>query len=83
MAQLLYFASLREAVGVGGEQIDLPEGVVDVSDLRHWLQNRGCDWRSALENPNLLVAVNQEIVGADFPVSNGDEIAWFPPVTGG
>ena len=83
MVQLLYFASLREALGVGSEQVEIPGEVGNVADLKNWLQERGEEWQVALANQNLLVAVNQEIVSADFPVSDGDEVALFPPVTGG
>ena len=83
MIRLRYFASLREALGVDDEQIELPAEVDNVEALTRWLQARGESWDSALENPQLLVAVNQEVVSRDTVVQNGDEIAWFPPVTGG
>jgi len=83
MIRLRYFASLREHLGIGDEQIDLPAGVADVSGLAGWLQQRDTTWRSALEDPGLRVAVNQVIAGPECPVRDGDEIAWFPPVTGG
>ena len=83
MIRLRYFASLRETLGVGDEEIELPDGVENVAALTHWLQTRGERWQSALDNPQLLVAVNQEVVAPDSVVHNGDEIAWFPPVTGG
>jgi len=83
MIQLRYFASLRETLGVGDEQLELPEGVSDVASLVRWLQSRGKVWDAALSDRRLHVAVNQEIVRADTPVSDGDEVAWFPPVTGG
>ena len=83
MIQLRYFANLREILGVAGEQIDLPDGVADISALTDWLQERNDNWRTALGDSRLRVAVNQEIVKPDCPVSDGDEVAWFPPVTGG
>ncbi|MDX1698504.1 MAG: molybdopterin converting factor subunit 1 [Thiohalobacterales bacterium] len=83
MVQLLYFASLRETLGTGNEQIELPDHVHDVAALMKWLQARDDTWHNALSNPQLLVAVNQEMAAADTAIRDGDEIAWFPPVTGG
>ena len=83
MVRLLYFASLREALGVADEQLELPDGIDNVAALTRWLQTRGERWHDALANPHLLVAVNQQVVPTDTTVNPGDEIAWFPPVTGG
>jgi sulfur-carrier protein len=83
MLQLRYFASLRESLGIGDEQIELPDGVHDLPCLTRWLQDRDEIWNSTLSDPRLHVAINQEIVKRDAPVTDGDEIAWFPPVTGG
>jgi len=83
MIQLRYFASLRESLGVGDEQIELPEGVHNLPELTRWLQGRGATWTSALADQRLHIAINQEIVKPDATVTDGDEIAWFPPVTGG
>ena len=83
MIRLRYFASLRETLGRGDEQLELPEEVNDVSSLTRWLQSRGEIWDSALSDSRLHVAINQEVVKPDTPVSDGDEVAWFPPVTGG
>jgi molybdopterin synthase sulfur carrier subunit len=83
MIQLRYFASLRETLGIGEEQIELPENVSDLPALTQWLQQRGESWQNALADQRLHVAVNQQIVSADSRVTDGDEIAWFPPVTGG
>ena len=83
MIQLRYFASLRETLGIGEEQIELPENVSDLPALTRWLQQRGESWQNALADQRLHVAVNQQIVSAESRVADGDEIAWFPPVTGG
>jgi molybdopterin synthase sulfur carrier subunit len=82
--RLLYFASLRERLGVGEEQLAAPPGVGDVQSLLAHLRARGGRWSDALapERP-LLVAVNQEIAAARQAVGDGDEVAIFPPVTGG
>jgi len=83
MIQLRYFASLREILGIGEEQVELPENVSDLPALTQWLQQRGESWENALADQRLHVAVNQQIVSADSRIADGDEIAWFPPVTGG
>ena len=83
MVQLRYFASLREKLGIGDETVMLPEAVATVEELQRWLQERGEPWREALSDNRLLVAVNQEVSDRDTTVSDGDEIAWFPLVTGG
>jgi molybdopterin synthase sulfur carrier subunit len=79
--RILYFASLKEALGLPGESIDLPAGVGTVSALRDWLVTQGRDALASAKN--LRCAVNQELAGLDAPVREGDEIAFFPPVTGG
>ena len=83
MLQLRYFASLRESLGTGEEQIELPEGIHDLPGLTRWLQARDDSWASALADNRLHVAINQKIVKPDASVTDGDEVAWFPPVTGG
>ena len=83
MVQLRYFASLRESLGIGEELIELPDGVHDLPGLTRWLQDRDASWASALADSRLHVAINQEIVTPDAAIADGDEIAWFPPVTGG
>ncbi len=82
--KLLYFAWLRTKIGTGSEEIEPPEGVADVAGLLDWLASRGDGYADALADLSLVrVAVNQEYVALDHPVAAGDEIALFPPVTGG
>jgi molybdopterin synthase sulfur carrier subunit len=82
--KLLFFAALREQLGVADESIDLPEGVTTVAALRLHLMQRGEAWQKALaSNRALRVAVNQDMAQASTPVAPGDEVAFFPPVTGG
>jgi molybdopterin synthase sulfur carrier subunit len=81
---LLYFARLREALGSDREQLALPEGVADVAGLRDHLRRRGGAWSTELASSKpIRVAVNQEMAAPDTPLRHGDEIAFFPPVTGG
>jgi sulfur-carrier protein len=79
--QVLYFASLKEALGMGGEMVELPAGVTTVGGLRDWLASHGRDKLASARN--LRCAVNQDMAGADAIVQDGDEVAFFPPVTGG
>ena len=81
--KLLYFASLREALGVSGEEIMLPQGVVTIAQLRAHLASRGEPWQALEATKNLRAAVNQRMVGSGTGLADGDEIAFFPPVTGG
>jgi molybdopterin synthase sulfur carrier subunit len=79
--RILYFAGLKEALGRASENIDLPPGVATAGALHEWLAGDG---RGALASAkNLRCAVNQAMAGPDAPVRDGDEIAFFPPVTGG
>ena len=79
--QVRYFASLKEALGIGNETLELPAGVNTVGGLRDWLASNGRDKLASARN--LRCAVNQDMAGADVAVRDGDEIAFFPPVTGG
>ena len=83
MIRIRYFARLREDLGTGGESLDLPPDIRTVAALRDWLSRRGSPWHEALSAPAVLVAVNQETATPDSPLSDGDEIAFLPPVTGG
>jgi molybdopterin synthase sulfur carrier subunit len=81
---LLYFARLREALGTGREELALPAGIGTLGALRAHLAQRGEAWAKEMaEGRNLRAAVNQDIATADTPVKDGDEVAFFPPVTGG
>ena len=82
--KLLYFAWLRTRIGRGEEEVDVPAEVATVADLLSWLEGRGDGYAAALARPDLVrVAVNQEFASADTPLKAGDEVALFPPVTGG
>ncbi|MBF0368630.1 MAG: molybdopterin converting factor subunit 1 [Magnetococcales bacterium] len=83
MAQFLYFAWVREKIGVGGESLELPESVGTVAQVLTFLRNKGSPYDAALKDEHLRVAVNQTYAQPNDPVTNGDEIAIFPPVSGG
>ncbi len=81
---VLYFAWLRERAGTGEEQVILPEGVRTVGALIEHLSARGGGRAAAFENRQTVrCAVNQDFADPDAPVRPGDEVAFFPPVTGG
>ena len=84
MIELLYFAWVRERIGKDGERVEPPVGVSTVAALLDWLEARGDTYRAAFgERGRLRVAVNQTFTPFDAPVRAGDEVAIFPPVTGG
>lgn len=81
---LLYFAWMRDHVGTGEETVERPENVTTVAGLVDHLRAQDAGHDRALGDPALLrVAVNQDWARLDSPVSDGDEVAFFPPVTGG
>jgi molybdopterin synthase sulfur carrier subunit len=79
-----YFAALREAVGTGQEQLALPPDVTTVGAVRELLRARGGVWAEALAPERAVrMAYQQVMCGAETPVTDGAEVAFFPPVTGG
>jgi molybdopterin synthase sulfur carrier subunit len=81
---LKFFASVREQLGVSTESLDLPEGVATVGALRELLIARGGIWAEVLAGQRALrMACNQVMCDADAPLTDGAEVAFFPPVTGG
>jgi sulfur-carrier protein len=84
MLSIHYFASVREQLSRANEKIDKPDEVTSVRDLIQFIGKRDPQFArlASSENP-LLVAVNQTVVGMDHPLSDSDEIAFFPPMTGG
>jgi len=82
--KVLFFAALREQLGVSFEEIELPGDARTVAVLRSRLMARGGAWQSALAEGKLLrVAVNQDMARLPAAIKAGDEVAFFPPVTGG
>ena len=84
MAQILYFASLAETLGTRSEQLELPQNCRKVTDLVEVLSARGEPFASAFGGDiRILVAINQEMSAPEAEIADHDEIAFFPPVTGG
>ena len=82
--KLLYFAWLRARIGCAEEEVELPPRVRDVAGLLEWLRARDGAYAEALRDLSVVrVAVNQDYVGREHPLREGDEVAIFPPVTGG
>jgi molybdopterin synthase sulfur carrier subunit len=84
MLTVLYFASLRERLGKSREQVPLPSGAATVGDLVETLRAREAAWSEAFASGKAWrVAVNQRMADPATPLEAGDEVAFFPPVTGG
>ena len=82
--RILYFAWLRQRTGTGAEEITRPDGVDTVGELVDYLKARGDGYAAAFADMKAVrAAVNQEYVPLDHAVDDGDEVAFFPPVTGG
>tara|TARA_R110002096_G_scaffold434663_1_gene657065 strand:- start:95 stop:346 length:252 start_codon:yes stop_codon:yes gene_type:complete len=82
--QLIYFSRVREQIGLGEETFDLPTEAKTVADLVSLLTSRDNTYAAALADMKFIrVAVNQNHVGLNHTLTNQDEVAFFPPVTGG
>lgn len=81
MLHVIFFAQTRELVGV--DSIELPAEFETAEALRQFLVAKGDKWALALQADKLLVAINQTLSPLDSMIQSGDEIAFFPPVTGG
>jgi len=82
--KLLYFAWLKTKTGIAEEEVSPPVEVTNVGELLTWLKDRGPGYAEALADLQVIkVAVNQTYADPDHPVKAGDEVALFPPVTGG
>jgi len=80
--RVLFFAQLREDLHCA-ELLMASEGIASVTDVQRTLLAMHPEWRESLLRPNILVAVNQIYARVTSPVVAGDEVAFFPPVTGG
>ena len=82
--RLVYFARVREAIGVDSEERDLPEGVLTVADVVGWLAGQGSEYATAFAEPaKLRFALDQKLVADGTAIAEASELAIFPPVTGG
>lgn len=82
--KVLYFAWVRQRVGIGEEDVDLPETVKTVEQLIGWLKSRGAEYEGAFENVGAIrAAVDQSHARLDADITEAQEVAFFPPVTGG
>ena len=81
MLTILFFAQTRELVGV--DKLEIEGDFATAEQLRQYLTGKGDIWALALHPDKLLVAINQTLMPLESAVQNGDEIAFFPPVTGG
>ncbi len=82
--ELRYFARVREQLGLAQETVDLPAHIRSVAELRAWLISRGGVWAETLAYGKALrIAYRQQMCEEDTLISEGEEVAFFPPVTGG
>lgn len=82
--ELRFFASVREALGLASERIELPANITTVGAVRAHLIARGGTWQAALGHERALrMAFNHVMCGPETEVQEGGEVAFFPPVTGG
>ena len=84
MIQVLFFASIRERLGCDSLELAVEEAGADLNTLQALLEERGGElWCEVLGQDNIIRAVNQAVVEDNAPIGDGDEVAFFPPVTGG
>lgn len=81
---ILYFARIKEVVNYSSEQVALPDEVETIIALKSWLSNRGETWQKLFSGSGVVrAAINHELVDDMATFDEGDEVAFFPPVTGG
>jgi len=81
--KILFFASLREQLQTGEEHWPDLQNCLTVADVTNTLMSRGDPWKTTLANPQLIISVNQEVSKLSTQIALNDELAFFPPVTGG
>ena len=82
--KILYFAWVRQRVGMGEETIDLPAGIGTVAELIDWLKRRDESYANAFADLRVIrAALDQTLVPLETPLTGAREVAFFPPVTGG
>lgn len=83
--KILFFAKYRDLLGISELKLDKQDGVNTVAELKAYfleLKNEE-NWQQVFKDKKMICAVNQEVAQADQPIQQNDEIAFFPPVTGG
>lgn len=83
MIKVLFFARIRDQVGTGQVEVQLPSSVHTLLQFTAHLIATHPSFGGIIDQPSVLVAINQEFANADNRIQDGDEIAYFPPVTGG
>ena len=83
MIKILYFARLREQLETQSEQMEASAEITNIAALTDALRSRGGVWEEAFSGPTVMSAVNQEVANPSTAIKDGDEVAFFPPVTGG
>ncbi|MBL4607188.1 MAG: molybdopterin converting factor subunit 1 [Pseudomonadales bacterium] len=82
--KICYFAKIREQLGVSDELLVLPDGCDNLDGIFNHLRERGDPWQQVFSgDKKILRAVNHEVVSDNCTINDGDEVAFFPPVTGG
>ena len=82
--KLFYFAKVREVLGIDREEIDVETDIKTLAELIAFLKLRGSQWQSIFDmSSSYRMAVNQELVEASHIINANDEVAFFPPITGG
>ena len=82
--RVLYFARIKEAVNYSTEEIDLPNEIVTITALKNWLALRGDVWANLFDGKQIVrAAINHSLVDDLATIQANDEVAFFPPVTGG
>lgn len=84
VVKLVFFAGVRDALGCSSEVVALPQGIDDIGGLRNHLRARGAPWTMLAADQGWRFAVNRDMADeSNAPIADGDEVAVFPPVTGG
>ena len=84
MLRVLFFARIREELGCPSMDVAWSDDIAGLDALQHYLCERGgARWNEVLTQDNIIRAVNQTVADGDFALQDGDEVAFFPPVTGG
>jgi len=84
MLKVLFFARVKEELGCADLELPWEDAIADLDSLQQRLCERGGPrWQEVLNRSNTIRAVNHEVIAANTPLNDGDEVAFFPPVTGG